>query len=138
MQTRSIHNKQITSLKPSASEHRIWRAGIPNFAIADNRTPFSAAYKPPSLATLLPIPSVSLEAPKLIPFQFRAGNVKFPPGKYVIRMLDDSDLTVMEITRGNRSTSALFEVQCRGQLRTGQERVNLQQIRESLLPCQVV
>jgi len=46
-----------------------------------------------------------------IPFQFHAGNTKLPPGKYVIRMLDDSDLTVMEITSADGSTSALFEVQ---------------------------
>ena len=46
-----------------------------------------------------------------IPFQFHAGNAKLPPGKYVIRMLDDSDLTVMEITSADGSTSALFEVQ---------------------------
>ena len=46
-----------------------------------------------------------------IPFQFHAGNTKLPPGKYVIRMLDNSDLTVMEITSADGSTSALFEVQ---------------------------
>ncbi len=46
-----------------------------------------------------------------IPFQFHAGNTKLPPGKYVIRMLDDTDLTVMEITSADGSTSALFEVQ---------------------------
>src|SRR5260370_25618549 len=46
-----------------------------------------------------------------IPFQFHVGNTKLPPGKYIIRMLDDSDLTVMEITGADGSTSALFEVQ---------------------------
>ena len=46
-----------------------------------------------------------------IPFQFHAGNSKLPPGKYVIHVLDDSDLTVMEISSADRSTSALFEVQ---------------------------
>ncbi len=46
-----------------------------------------------------------------IPFQFHAGNTKLPAGKYVIRMLDDSDLTVMEITSADGNTSALFEVQ---------------------------
>ena len=46
-----------------------------------------------------------------IPFQFHAGNTKLPPGKYVIHVLDDSDLTVMEISSADRSTSALFEVQ---------------------------
>jgi len=46
-----------------------------------------------------------------IPFQFHVGNTKLPPGKYIIRMLDDPDLTVMEITGADGSTSALFEVQ---------------------------
>ena len=34
-----------------------------------------------------------------IPFQFHVGNVKLPPGKYTIHVLDDSDLTMMEIRR---------------------------------------
>ncbi len=46
-----------------------------------------------------------------IPFQFHAGNAKLPPGKYIIRMLDDSDLTVMEIASADGTTSALFGVQ---------------------------
>jgi hypothetical protein len=46
-----------------------------------------------------------------IPFQFHAGNAKLPPGNYVIHMLDDSDLKVMEITSADGSVSALFEVQ---------------------------
>src|ERR1700730_9014508 len=46
-----------------------------------------------------------------IPFQFHAGNAKLPPGKYVIHRLDDSNLTVMEISSADGSTSALFEVQ---------------------------
>jgi hypothetical protein len=46
-----------------------------------------------------------------IPFQFHAGNTKLPPGKYVLHVLDDSDLTVMEISSADGSTSALFEVQ---------------------------
>jgi hypothetical protein len=45
-----------------------------------------------------------------VPFQFHAGNAKFPAGKYVIQLLDDSNLTVMEIRSANDSTSALFEV----------------------------
>ncbi|PYX26354.1 MAG: hypothetical protein DMG82_02070 [Acidobacteria bacterium] len=45
-----------------------------------------------------------------IPFQFHAGNVKLPPGKYTIHMLENTDLTVMEITSLDGSTSALFEV----------------------------
>src|SRR6266403_6077893 len=46
-----------------------------------------------------------------IPFQFHAGNAKLPAGKYRIHMLDDSDLTVMEITSADGSASALFQVQ---------------------------
>jgi hypothetical protein len=45
-----------------------------------------------------------------IPFQFHAGNAKLPAGKYIIRMMDDSDLTVMEITSADGSVSALFDV----------------------------
>jgi len=46
-----------------------------------------------------------------IPFQFHAGNAKLPPGNYVIRMLDNSDLTIMEISSADGTTSALFQVQ---------------------------
>ena len=46
-----------------------------------------------------------------IPFQFHAGNAKLPAGKYVIHMLDNSDLTIMEISSLDGSTSALFQVQ---------------------------
>ena len=46
-----------------------------------------------------------------IPFQFHAGNAKFPAGKYVIRMMDDSGLTIMEISSEDGSTSALLQVQ---------------------------
>lgn len=45
-----------------------------------------------------------------IPFQFHAGDTKLPAGKYVIRMLDDSDLTIMEISRPDGSVAALFQV----------------------------
>jgi hypothetical protein len=45
-----------------------------------------------------------------IPFQFHAGNAKFPAGKYVIHMFDDSDLTVMEISSADGTTTALFQV----------------------------
>jgi hypothetical protein len=45
-----------------------------------------------------------------IPFQFHAGDTKLPAGKYVIRMLDDSDLTIMEISRADGSVSALIQV----------------------------
>jgi hypothetical protein len=46
-----------------------------------------------------------------IPFQFHAGNAKLPAGTYRLRMLPDSDLTVMEISSADGTTSALFEVQ---------------------------
>ena len=46
-----------------------------------------------------------------IPFQFHVGNTKLPAGEYRIHPLDDSDLTVMEISSADGSISALFEVQ---------------------------
>jgi hypothetical protein len=46
-----------------------------------------------------------------IPFQFHAGSTRLPPGKYVIHMLDSTDLTIMEISSADGSTSALFNVQ---------------------------
>jgi hypothetical protein len=46
-----------------------------------------------------------------IPFQLHAGNAKLPAGEYRIRVLDDSDLTVMEISSVDGATSALFQVQ---------------------------
>jgi hypothetical protein len=46
-----------------------------------------------------------------IPFQFHAGSTKLPPGKYVIHMLDNSNLTVMEISSADGSISALFDVE---------------------------
>ncbi len=46
-----------------------------------------------------------------VPFQFHAGNTKLPAGKYRIHVLDNSDLTVMEITSADDSTSALFQVE---------------------------
>jgi len=46
-----------------------------------------------------------------IPFQFHAGNTKLPAGKYRIHVLDNADLTVMEISSVDGTTSALFEVQ---------------------------
>lgn len=45
-----------------------------------------------------------------IPFQFHVGNAKLPPGKYTIHVLDNSDLTTMEISSADGSSSALFEV----------------------------
>jgi hypothetical protein len=46
-----------------------------------------------------------------VPFQFYAGNAKLPAGKYVLHMLDNSDLRTMEISTPDGSTSALFEVE---------------------------
>jgi hypothetical protein len=45
-----------------------------------------------------------------IPFQFHAGNAKLPAGKYIIHMLDNSDLKTMEISSADGSVSAIFEV----------------------------
>jgi hypothetical protein len=45
-----------------------------------------------------------------IPFQFHVGNVKLPPGKYNIHVVDNTDLAVMEISSADGSSSALFEV----------------------------
>jgi hypothetical protein len=50
----------------------------------------------------------SLEAD--IPFQFHVGGAKLPAGKYIIHVLDNSDLTLMEISSADGSTSALFQV----------------------------
>jgi hypothetical protein len=46
-----------------------------------------------------------------ISFQFHAGKAKLPAREYRVQVLDDSDLTVMEISSGDGSTSALFQVQ---------------------------
>jgi hypothetical protein len=46
-----------------------------------------------------------------VPFQFYAGNAKLPAGKYILHMLDNSDLKIMEISTPDGSTSALFEVE---------------------------
>jgi hypothetical protein len=57
-----------------------------------------------------------------IPFQFHAGDTKLPAGKYVIRMLDDSDLTIMEIQQaGWISRGAISGAFRRGQLHAPQE-----------------
>jgi hypothetical protein len=45
-----------------------------------------------------------------IPFQFYVGNAKFPPGNYTIHVLDNSDLTLMEISSADGKMSALFDV----------------------------
>jgi hypothetical protein len=46
-----------------------------------------------------------------VPFPFHAGNVKLPAGRYFIHVLDNTDLTVMEITSADGTTTALFDVQ---------------------------
>jgi hypothetical protein len=45
-----------------------------------------------------------------IPFQFHAGNTKFPAGKYIIHLLDNSDQAVMEIRSADGTSSTLFDV----------------------------
>jgi hypothetical protein len=45
-----------------------------------------------------------------IPFQFHAGNAKLPAGEYRVHMLDDSGLTLVEISSADGSASALFQV----------------------------
>jgi hypothetical protein len=45
-----------------------------------------------------------------IPFQFHAGNTELPPGKYIIHVLDNSDLTIMEISSADGKMSALFDI----------------------------
>jgi hypothetical protein len=45
-----------------------------------------------------------------IPFTFHAGGAKLPPGKYVIHVLDNTDLRFMEIESADGRTAALFEV----------------------------
>jgi hypothetical protein len=45
-----------------------------------------------------------------VPFAFHAGQAKFPPGRYVLRMEEGSDLTTMEISSADGTHSALFEV----------------------------
>src|SRR5882757_6162344 len=70
-----------------------------------------------------------------IPFQFHAGNAKLPPGKYIIHMLDNSDLTIMEISSavpkstyekkiGQASTEAQTHVAANHQGTTGKVAVN--------------
>jgi hypothetical protein len=45
-----------------------------------------------------------------IPFTFHAGGAMLPPGKYIIHVLDNSDLGQMEIQSADGRTSALFQV----------------------------
>ena len=46
-----------------------------------------------------------------VPFQFHVGNTTLPAGKYMIHMLDNSQLQVMQISSADGSTSILFEVE---------------------------
>jgi len=46
-----------------------------------------------------------------IPFQFHVGNTELPAGEYRIRVVDDSDLTVMQISSLDGSASAVFQVE---------------------------
>ena len=46
-----------------------------------------------------------------IPFEFYAGTAKLPAGKYVVHMMDNSNLRIMEISSADGATSALFQVQ---------------------------
>jgi len=46
-----------------------------------------------------------------IPFQLHVGNTQLPAGEYRIRMVDDSDLTVMQISSVDGSASAVFQVE---------------------------
>ena len=45
-----------------------------------------------------------------IPFQFHVGDTKLPAGEYRIHVMDDSDLSVMEISSVDGSASALFQI----------------------------
>ena len=72
-----------------------------------------------------------------VPFQFYAGNAKLPAGKYVLHMLDNSDLRIMEISSAGRlHVCSVRSRGRRGELRASQERIDLQQVRQSLLPCE--
>jgi hypothetical protein len=46
-----------------------------------------------------------------IPFEFHVGDTTFSAGDYRIHMLDDSNLTVMEISRLDGSDATMFQVQ---------------------------
>jgi hypothetical protein len=46
-----------------------------------------------------------------VPFEFHAGNAKLPAGEYRVHVLDDSDLTLMQISSMDGSSTTLFEVE---------------------------
>jgi hypothetical protein len=45
------------------------------------------------------------------PFQFHVGNTELPAGEYRIHMLEDSDLTIMQISSMDGSASVVFQVE---------------------------
>jgi hypothetical protein len=45
-----------------------------------------------------------------VPFQFYVVNTKLPSGRYIVHMLDNSDMGAMEIVSADGSTSVFFEV----------------------------
>jgi hypothetical protein len=45
-----------------------------------------------------------------VPFEFHAGNAKFPAGQYIIRFAHEDDRSYMEISSADGRTSALFQV----------------------------
>jgi hypothetical protein len=88
------------------------------FENTNNRTLSLARYLLPVVALLLALACTPAKSHAQItgnieaniPFQFHVGDVKLPAGKYLIRVLDDSELTVMEISSVDGSISALFDV----------------------------
>jgi hypothetical protein len=59
-----------------------------------------------------------------VPFEFHAGNTTLPAGSYVIHQVNDSNLTVMEISRADGKRSALFNVES-AQAKTTPEKTQL-------------
>lgn len=59
-----------------------------------------------------------------VPFQFHVGNKTLPAGSYMIHQLEESDLTVMEISSADGKMSALFEVES-AQAKTMPEKTEL-------------
>jgi hypothetical protein len=59
-----------------------------------------------------------------VPFQFHVGSKTLPAGSYMIHQLEDSDLTVMQISSADGKMSALFNVQA-AQAKTVPEKTEL-------------